>query len=384
MNGFSKRAHFGIFVLFISMNSLAQTNFWKTQPSGVTFDLKDVDFISEDLGIAVGIMGTVIRTTDGGETWTSINMQWDNFFNTVQFIDEKNVIIGGDHGIILYSSDAGETWDIVQESGQDYHIYAIHIDPESGHGIAGGSGNTILRTEDRGYGWEYIESGFINNYNCACMTGTDFGTVIGRNAIFQPLAGYTRDGGESWNTQSYYPIHKNVIYESTTYDCHFFTANDGFTVGSVRDGGGFITTKPNWDSQNWNAIIFPGILFFGIDFLDNSYGVVVGGDYNATTSIFETFDGGLNWEPANVQSNGNTMLAVKLIGNTGYAVGTFGEILKMEPSSGNYENTSAPIKMYNLPNPSKDQTDIFFEMNEIRQRTVFRSGLMHRSTGCLS
>ncbi|MFP4470125.1 MAG: YCF48-related protein [Bacteroidales bacterium] len=360
---------FSIIVLLFSGVSLGQTN-WKTKPSGVTFDLKDVDFINEDEGIAVGIMGTVIKTTNGGETWTTIDLIWDNFYNTVQYIDEENVIIGGDQGIILYSFDGGENWDVVQESGQDYHIYAIHIDPESGHGIAGGSGNTTLWTEDWGYGWQYVEGGFMNNYNCACMAGEDFGTVIGRNAIFQPLAGYTMDGGQTWDGQPYYPYNNNTAYESTTQDCHFFTANDGFTVGTIWNGDGFITTEPNWSSQYWNAIIFPGVLFFGIDFVDNSYGVVVGGDYNATTNIFETYDGGLNWEPTEVQSNGNTMLAVKLIGNTGYAVGTFGEILKMETSTGIYENTSAPIKMYNYPNPTNERTHIFLEMNEVRQVNI--------------
>lgn len=357
---------FSILMLFMNGPAPAQTT-WKTKASGVMFDLKDVDFINEDEGIAVGIMGTVIKTTDGGETWTPVNLIWDNFYNTVQYIDTENVIIGGDQGIILYSFDGGEVFDVVQESGQEYNIYDIDIDPESGHGIAGGSGNTILWTEDRGISWEYIEGGFINNYNCACMAGADFGTVVGRNAVFQPLAGYTMDGGQTWEAQPFYPVNNNIAYESTAEDCHFFTANDGFTVGTIWNGDGFITTEPNWGSQFWNAQVFPGAMLFGIDFLDNSFGVAVGGDYNVTTNIFETYDGGLNWEPAIIQSNGNTMLAVKLIGNTGYAVGAFGEILKMELTTGIYENTSAPVKMYNYPNPSNDRTEIFLEMNKTQQ-----------------
>ncbi|MFP4470123.1 MAG: YCF48-related protein [Bacteroidales bacterium] len=315
-----------------AMTTIAQSN-WQSQTSGVMFDLQAVDFITEEEGIAVGMMGTVLRTTDGGETWNIVDLGIDNWFNDVQFIDQDRVIIGGDQGIVLYSNDGGDNWDIVQESGQGYNIYGLSVDPVSGHGIAGGSGNTIIWTEDFGLTWEYIEGGFMNNYYCAHMPNGDFGTVIGRNAVFQPLAGYTMDGGQTWDGQPYYPTVNNVGYESTTQACYFFDENNGYTVGTVWNGDGFLTTAPNWNSQQWNAIMFEGAMLFGIDFLDASYGVVVGGDYNITTSIFETYDGGTNWEAATVQSDGNTMLDVALVGNTGYAVGTFGEIIKKVPET---------------------------------------------------
>jgi photosystem II stability/assembly factor-like uncharacterized protein len=352
-----------VLMLFMSMQLLAQST-WNHQNSGVNFDLKAVDFIDSQQGIAVGMFGTILHTIDGGITWTKIELGINNSLNDVQYINRHRIIIGGDQGLIIYSPDGGENWETAQQANQDYNIYAIAVDGFSGNGIAGGSGNTVLWTNDYGLSWTYVDGGFINNYYCACMAGGEFGAVIGRNAIFEPLAAYTNDSGQTWDTVDFYPTVNNVAYESTVYGCYFFTPDDGFTVGTTFDAGGFITTNPDWNGQYWEAQLFPGIMFFGIDFINNSYGVAVGGDYNATTYIYETYNGGINWEPASIHSDGNTMLDVSLVDNTGYAVGTFGEILKMESSTEIPEKVSQPYRLYNYPNPTQNHTEIFLELSQ--------------------
>lgn len=360
-----------IFLLFLVLISYSNTIMcqtkWKLKETGTTNELKAVDFINETTGIVVGMMGLIMKTTDGGDSWITIDLGLNNGLNDIQYIDENRVIIGGDQGIVLYSNDGGDNWDIVQESGQGYNINGISVDLVSGHGIAGATGNTIIWSEDWGLSWTYIEGGFMNNYNSACMAGGDFGAVFGKNAIFQPLAGYTLDGGQTWDGQPYYPTNNNNGYEATAYDCYFFSSNDGFTVGNTFLGDGFITTSVDWNDQFWDALLFPGVFFFGIDFLDNSYGAAVGGDYMSTTYIFETFDGGLNWESATVEGNGNTMLDVTLVGTTGYAVGSFGELLKKDIATNVPHNNINPVNMYNYPNPSKDRTEIFFDLKDPQQ-----------------
>lgn len=353
-----------LFALISYSNTILCQATWKLKETEFMFDLKAVDFTNENTGIVVGMMGLIMKTTDGGDSWTTIDLGISNGLNDVQFIDENRVIIGGDQGVILYSTDGGDNWDVVQESGLDYDLNGIAVDPESGHGIAGGSGNTILWSEDWGLSWTYIEGGFMNAYNSACMAGGDFGAVFGKNAIFQPLAGYTLDGGQNWDGQPYYPTHNNTGYEATAYDCYFFSSNKGFTVGSTFLGDGFITTSVDWNDQYWDALIFPGVYFFGINFLDGFSGVVVGGDFNGTTYIYETIDGGLNWEPATVEGNGNAMLDVVLVGNTGYAVGSFGELLKKDIQTNLPRHEVNPVKIYNYPNPSKDRTEIVFELTD--------------------
>ncbi len=334
---------------------------WREKPTGEMFELKAVDFITENEGIVVGMMGLIMKTTDGADTWTKIDMGFTGNFNTVQYIDADRVIIGGDQGIILYSADGGDNWDIVQESGQEYNILGINVNADSGKGIAGGSGNTILWSDDFGQSWTYVSGGLINNYYCAYMADADFGVVIGRNAIFQPLAGYTFDGGQSWGSRDFYPTQNNTAHEGAVRDAYFFSSNDGFTAGTTMTGDGFITTGVNWDGQLWDATVFPLAPLYGLDFLDNLHGVAVGGDFLQTIYVFETSDGGLTWQQAEVISRGNAMLDVALVGNTGYAVGPFGELLKKDIETGIINKTVTPVKMYNYPNPCYDRTEIFLE-----------------------
>ena len=42
---------------------------WTTQNSGLESTLYDVDFIDNEQGWAVGYLGKIIHTTDGGATW---------------------------------------------------------------------------------------------------------------------------------------------------------------------------------------------------------------------------------------------------------------------------------------------------------------------------
>src|SRR4051812_12133909 len=63
---------------------------WDLQPSGVNDDLHAVAFTDTLHGWAVGQNNTVIRTTDGGATWTRIVDRRDRGpeFDEVSFVDQ--------------------------------------------------------------------------------------------------------------------------------------------------------------------------------------------------------------------------------------------------------------------------------------------------------
>src|SRR5215470_11506826 len=64
---------------------------WTFQPSGTDRNLVGVSFVDQDTGFAVGTAGTVLRTTDGGITWTSRPYAyWLNHTFAVSFVDADN------------------------------------------------------------------------------------------------------------------------------------------------------------------------------------------------------------------------------------------------------------------------------------------------------
>ncbi len=72
------------FIIFVSICSVANAQwFWQNPlPQGNT--LYSVKYISATVGWAVGDLGTILKTTDGGTTWSSqtsgtTNNLWGGF-----------------------------------------------------------------------------------------------------------------------------------------------------------------------------------------------------------------------------------------------------------------------------------------------------------------
>ncbi len=83
---------------------------WTPQTSGTNRDLLAVSFVDGNTGTAVGEGGTIVRTTDGGETWTRQTSGTTNFLRAVSFVDANTGTAVGDQGIILHTTDGGDTW----------------------------------------------------------------------------------------------------------------------------------------------------------------------------------------------------------------------------------------------------------------------------------
>jgi photosystem II stability/assembly factor-like uncharacterized protein len=336
---------------------------WNLINTGTMLDINGVDFISEDTGMVVGIMGLMMKTTDGGETWETIDLGIMNFLNDIKYVNENLVFIVGNSGIILKSADGGDTWDFIQD-GLDYNLYGIDIDPVSGKGLASGSGHQILWTEDFGQNWTEKMGGQMNPFYKAQMVDEDFAITFGNNAVFNTLVGYTMNGGGSFDQHYILPFIDGMLWESSSRDGYFFSQEDGYVVGGFFTGQGFITKQVDWTTNEWDATMVDHYLL-AIDFDGPDHGVTVGGT-DMNPFILETLDGGLTWESAIINGNGNVLNDVKLIGNTGYAVGWWGELLKMETSTTTSirDNSTNSIKMYNYPNPSRGKTQIVFELEQ--------------------
>ena len=103
-----------------------------------------VDFINPMQGLAVGSNPTVIvRTDNGGTTWTESSAGTNSPLLSVSFADENNAWICGVNGTILHSDNDGDSWS-AEISGTDLTINSIFFRDIS-HGWAVGEGGIILR-----------------------------------------------------------------------------------------------------------------------------------------------------------------------------------------------------------------------------------------------
>ncbi|MEM7161030.1 MAG: YCF48-related protein [Bacteroidota bacterium] len=87
--------------------------------------VNDVHVQNEDQIFACGKEGLIIQSTDGGNTWSQINIGLADW-NAINFKDVQEGYIAGESGNVMRSIDGGLSWQI-EESGTTGNILNIDI-----------------------------------------------------------------------------------------------------------------------------------------------------------------------------------------------------------------------------------------------------------------
>lgn len=83
---------------------------WVTQESGVEVDLYDIAFPSSSVGWAVGQSGTILRTTDGGKTWSKLTIPTTEDLIRVSGTGEQEARVETRSGLTFATMDGAKTW----------------------------------------------------------------------------------------------------------------------------------------------------------------------------------------------------------------------------------------------------------------------------------
>ena len=121
---------------------------WNPQTSGTAGALAGVWFTDVSTGTAVGVGGTILRTTDGGSTWYPRSSGTTVYLLDLAYADSLTGLAVGYVGTILQTRDGGETWTSLPSGTKNRLTAASLIDGQAG--IAVGSGGAILRTPGGG------------------------------------------------------------------------------------------------------------------------------------------------------------------------------------------------------------------------------------------
>jgi photosystem II stability/assembly factor-like uncharacterized protein len=150
----------------------------------------------------VGIGGTVLRTTDGGATWTPQSLgSIRSWLRAVAMIDTDTITTVGDfNNIILRTTDGGVNWGL-QSSGVTNSLSGVWFTGANTGVVVGGQGacgpgfSTILRTTDGGATWKRQFTGsswglsgvFFTDANTGWAVG-EFGTILHTTTGGEPPA----------------------------------------------------------------------------------------------------------------------------------------------------------------------------------------------------
>jgi len=287
---------------------------WKAQTSGTDNYLRSVFFIDANNGFAVGDAGTIIKTTNGGVTWTidTTGANWStkkmgglvNWLNSVYFIDQTGYAVGS-KGTILKTINSGNTW-TPQPIDTNYYLYSVFfIDANNGFAVGtdGWSKGIILKTSNGGETWTNQIVNETTILNSVFFVGNT-GYTAGGNIILK-----TTDKGTTWISKS------SEQTNNFSINSIFFTdENTGYIVGSsdpnihkTTDGG---TT---WSAQTSGTHTYLNSVYF----TNANTGYIVG----LSGTILKTLNGGNTWTLQKADTTNYVLESIYFAGNAGYVVG---------------------------------------------------------------
>lgn len=153
-------------------------------------------FGNSQSGWAVGELGTIQTTADGGATWKLQVIQARKILNDVSAVDAQQAWIVGAAGFALHTEDGGQSWK-EQTTGVTTNLRAVHfVDAQRGWAV--GNGGVILSTANGGARWQAQNSGTQQTLNDVFFVSAKEGWIAGDKGNVL----HTTDGGATWLDES--------------------------------------------------------------------------------------------------------------------------------------------------------------------------------------
>jgi photosystem II stability/assembly factor-like uncharacterized protein len=218
---------------------------WSRQRSGTTSALHGVAFVDANTGYTVGAAGTVLRTANGGSAWARRTSHTTLDLTGVAFVDRRRGLVVGEQGLILSTANGGLTW-----QRRRFRTGAATLNAVARWGTrwawAAGDQNTILRTGNGGLTWRRLKTGLGIDYDVAdvAFISRSEGWALANYVNDESMAGvllHTTNGGSSWRVQGWQPDVAVAAFLSLAFDS---TGRFGVIVGDRDDEPDGVTDGP--------------------------------------------------------------------------------------------------------------------------------------------
>ncbi len=275
----SKNFLSAILMCFCVSLSYAQPT-WEMKKSPVTVSFRAISALSQDLCWLGGSQGTILRTTDGGQTWQQFRIEGTDSldFRDIQaFSEEKAIVMGAGPGTdsrIYLTQDGGKTWKLTYQ-------------------------NTLPK-------------GFFNGFS---FWNAQEGILAGDPIEGKLFLLKTQDAGQTWQRISpeNIPAMKPEEYGFSASGTHISTHSP--QMAWIATGGAVARVFYSKDTgKTWQVSDTPMLCgessegIFSVDFKNEKYGVAVGGDYTEKNTLRPTLiytkNGGKTWKASKSQSTG--------------------------------------------------------------------------------
>jgi photosystem II stability/assembly factor-like uncharacterized protein len=338
----------------------------------------------------------IINSATHADEWTQLNPETSGNIVQIIMLNEISGYMAGNengHAILLRTSNAGENWEL--SSIADFKLECLSISIDGGLYIGGTdlicNCAAIFYSTDGGYSWLNNSASYFN----------DFSAIKSITALADGRASATTNNGQILTTHNYFNTHQSYETPVTNVDKTLFLGNhSAFAVGGNIDdmSNSFLTfSNGTWQvtsdfgenssirgitinnasdillslnsgtfphvqhyilksedlGNSWDTVaVLPETIgdLHKIDFINESLAYT----YSELGFVYTSNDGGTTWNALNSQIPLVDLNDVFILSNNlGYAVGNYGEIVRLgSPSLISNLETREAMKVW--PNPVKD------------------------------
>jgi photosystem II stability/assembly factor-like uncharacterized protein len=335
-----------LFVLSLLINADAQ---WVQQNSGTSSTLFSVHFANGLSGWAVGAGGTIIHTTDGGQSWMPQTSGVSTALNAVWFADALQGWAAGDGGVILATINGGLSWQ-PQVSNSVSKLRTVWFF-NSDTGYVAGQGGLCLRTVNGGGVWTQVGTAINQDIFSLGFADQSTGYLSGRNGNFQK----TITGGISWTNGPPPPPLDTLKAVRAPGPADVFVTTHNGKVLKTDGNGNWITQQPG-SSKSLN----------GAWFTSTTTGWVAGD----SGRVFVTTTGGGQWQQ---QSTGiaDRLWAVHFPNDSaGWCVGANGTVIKLTLLTTHAGSNTNNSLLHIYPNPASTGTPLSITLPGAQSQTA--------------
>ncbi|MCF6241429.1 MAG: hypothetical protein L3J74_08810 [Bacteroidales bacterium] len=349
--------------------------------SGSSSNLKGLHFPTSTTGYAVGDNGTILKTTDQGVSWTEMTTSYAGYwFWDVHFTSENIGYVVGEtdpqsnpsgNGVILKTIDGGVTWTSLFSGNPDpiRDLFVLDANTLFASGGAESTTSYLWKSTDAGATWTATGPSYYD----ATLGGLYFlDANTGFFGLYESVFGNINPGSMTWmqTTDAGSTFNPSLISNSAgfwVFSTDFASPSIGYSSRATYSGIDSVYIKKTIDGGNsWTENTIPNYLgsIYNIDFIDANIGYGVGGTSSMST-VFKTIDGGATWISESTGTTEMLRASFFIDENTGIAVGDNGKIIKRQVSNAGINTVPSEIVSFEIyPNPTYGNSIIEVETQE--------------------
>ncbi len=369
----SLKLHFFILlVLLISSQGITAQNWSRVDNLVTDRPLFGVSFADNNNVFAVGGNGSVtgygvmVKSSDAGATWSTVDIGFPVLrLNTIKFTSPLVGYAAGFSLNIIKTTDGGATWTNLfpnlPEAVRNYvtsqptqEFWDLDFSDDNNGYVVGYNGQ-VLKTTDGGATWTHKPNFGTGTYRDIDVRSESLAYLALHGNNLQK----STDGGMTWANMTYPTVAAHF------FSTYFINDNTGFATGQPVAGQPGYVLKTT-DGANWTntALGATGQIFNRVVFVSNTNGFIVG----AGGKIFTTTNSGGTWSEM-TSGTTNQLRNFDYSNNVRIAVGDGGAIMRLVDITTSNENLLENKLIQIYPNPVKDVLNIRSNL-EVKKLTV--------------